>query len=81
MPRVPEKAGRTVRAVRLAEMADKVGRRVVANVISVAVVARLSGLLSQDSVKAAVHERVARGKELNQKAIAAGYALAINATT
>lgn len=81
VPRVPEKAGRTVRAVRLAEMADKVGRRVVANVISVAVVARLSGLLSQDSVKAAVHERVARGKELNQKAVAAGYALAIDATT
>ncbi|MBI3044972.1 MAG: 2-oxoacid:acceptor oxidoreductase family protein [Betaproteobacteria bacterium] len=78
--RLPEKGGRTVHAVRLAEMADGLGRRVVANVIAVAVVARLSGLLTQDSVRAVVDERIARGKELNQKAVATGYALSIGAT-
>lgn len=78
--RAPENAARIVYAVRLAEMADELGKRVVANVIAVAVVARLSGLLTQDSVSAAVNERIARGKELNRKGIAAGYALTINET-
>ncbi len=76
--RPPENLEGIIYPVQVAEMADRLGKRVVANVIALSVVARLCGVLSQENVTQAVHDRILRGKDLNQKAVLAGYAVNIN---
>jgi 2-oxoglutarate ferredoxin oxidoreductase subunit gamma len=55
-------------------MADELGRRVVANIIMLGTLARISGCVTESSLKEAVLENIPRGTgELNARALEAGF--------
>ncbi len=58
------------------ELAQQAGRRVVGNVVALAALARISGLVSREAVEAAVLAKVPRGTEsLNCRAVELGFEL------
>jgi 2-oxoglutarate ferredoxin oxidoreductase subunit gamma len=62
--------------VPLTNIADELGLRRVANIVAIAVFARLSGLVSLDSLIQAVKARSPLGSgELNEKALRKGYSI------
>jgi len=61
-------------AVAMTELADQVGRRVVANVVAVGAIAKLMGIVPLGQLEQALLARVPKGTEaLNSKALHAGY--------
>ena len=61
-------------AVAMTEIADQVGRRVVANVVAVGALAKRLGILKIDQLERTLLARVPKGTEaLNSKALHAGY--------
>ena len=61
-------------AVAMTEIADQVGRRVVANVVAVGALAKLLGIVKLEQLEQALLARVPKGTEaLNSKALHAGY--------
>lgn len=72
---VPAVDARTYR-VPILELAQQAGRRVVGNVVALAALARISGLVSREAVEAAVLAKVPRGTEpLNRRAVELGFEL------
>jgi 2-oxoglutarate ferredoxin oxidoreductase subunit gamma len=77
---VPTGLDARVVAVRVLELAQQAGRKVVGNVVALAALARVSGLISREAVEAAVLAKVPRGTEpLNRRAVELGFALEIGA--
>jgi 2-oxoglutarate ferredoxin oxidoreductase subunit gamma len=75
--RVPEGDWRIVRVpfVRLAR--ERLGRPVVANILALGVIVRLTGVVSEEAVEEAILARVPRGtEELNRKAYQLGLVIA-----
>jgi len=71
---MPEVEGRAVRLpiVRLAT--ETVGKRVVANIVALGALVKLTGVVSEEAVRKAVLARVPRGTEqLNAKALEVGF--------
>lgn len=63
-----------VYAVPATRMAEKLGRRIVANIVMIGALTAISGILDVDAVKKAILERVPKGtEELNLKAFRMGY--------
>lgn len=61
-------------AVAMTEIADRVGKRVVANVVAVGALAKLMGFFKMDQLERALLARVPKGTdELNRQALHAGY--------
>jgi 2-oxoglutarate ferredoxin oxidoreductase subunit gamma len=68
---------RTVSVPILATAADKVGKKVVANIVALGVLGGISKAASRESLEAAVLKRVPKGtEELNLSALRAGFELA-----
>jgi len=60
---------------------DTLGRAIVANVVGLAALVALTGVVSRGALEAAVRRRAPRGsEELNARALAAGWDLALTAT-
>ncbi len=73
----PSITARTVALPILSTAAEKIGKRVVANIVALGVIGGISGAASAESLAAAVRSRVPRGtEELNLGALKAGLALA-----
>ncbi|MEN6363823.1 MAG: 2-oxoacid:acceptor oxidoreductase family protein [Rectinema sp.] len=80
VPLDPEIRARTIALPILATASEKVGKKVVANIVALGVLGGLSGAASRASLKSAVLARVPRGtEELNTAALEAGLALAAEA--
>jgi 2-oxoglutarate ferredoxin oxidoreductase subunit gamma len=53
---------------------DKVGREIVANIVALGAITRLTGIVSQEAITQAVLARVPKGtEEINQRALQAGF--------
>jgi Pyruvate:ferredoxin oxidoreductase and related 2-oxoacid:ferredoxin oxidoreductases, gamma subunit len=77
VPLSDEIGARTVSVPILATAADKLGKKVVANMVALGVLGGISMAASRQSLESAVASRVPKGtEELNLKALAAGYDLA-----
>jgi 2-oxoglutarate ferredoxin oxidoreductase subunit gamma len=73
----PAITARTVSLPILATAAEAVGKKVVANIVALGVLAGLSGIVSREPLRQAVKARVPKGTdELNLKALDAGLQLA-----
>jgi len=73
----PSIQARTIVLPILATASETLGRRVVANMVALGVLAGVSGIARRDSLRQAVKERVPKGTdELNLKALDAGLQLA-----
>ena len=71
--RPPEKAQKLYR-VPATELAEGLGRKIVANVVALGAIAALTGLVSREALEAAVLARAPKGtEELNRRALAAGF--------
>lgn len=58
---------------------DEIGREMVANVVALGAIARITGVVSRESLTEALLARIPKGtEELNKKALEAGWALAEN---
>jgi len=76
----PSIKARTVVLPILSTASDKIGKKVVANIVALGVLAGLSGIASRESLRAAVKARVPKGTdELNLAALDAGLELAAGA--
>ena len=76
----PSIKARTVVLPILSTASDKIGKKVVANIVALGVLAGLSGVASRESLRAAVKARVPKGTdELNLAALDAGLELAASA--
>jgi 2-oxoglutarate ferredoxin oxidoreductase subunit gamma len=72
-----ETADQDVRRFPFASMADDLGRRVVANIIMLGVLARISGCVTDESLRQSVLKNIPRGTgELNTRALEAGFGAA-----
>lgn len=72
---VPKKVDATFYAIRVAAIAERLGRRIVANMVMVGALVELSGVLPLDALKKSVSSSVKAGTEgINLKAIDAGIA-------
>jgi 2-oxoglutarate ferredoxin oxidoreductase subunit gamma len=70
----PTAAPAPAHAVAMTEIADRVGKRVVANIVAVGALARLMGFFEMDRLEQALLARVPTGtEELNRRALRAGY--------
>ena len=73
----PSITARTVALPILAAAAEKVGKKVVANIVALGVLAGLSGVAPRETLRRAVQARVPKGtEELNLKALDVGLQLA-----
>ncbi len=64
----------TALCVPFSKLADELGRRIVANVIMLGTLARVSGCVSRESLEQAVLKNIPKGtEELNLRALAAGF--------
>jgi 2-oxoglutarate ferredoxin oxidoreductase subunit gamma len=74
IPEVP--AGENLVLLPLTELArQETGRAIVANIVALGALVELTGIVRPESMRAAVIARVPKGtEELNQKALAAGFA-------
>ncbi|TXT49082.1 MAG: 2-oxoglutarate ferredoxin oxidoreductase subunit gamma, partial [Spirochaetes bacterium] len=73
----PAITARTVSLPILATASEGVGKKVVANIVALGVLAGLSGIVSREPLRQAVKARVPKGTdELNLKALDAGLQLA-----
>lgn len=78
----PAITARTVSLPILATAAEVVGKKVVANIVALGVLAGLSGIVARDPLRQAVKARVPKGTdELNLKALDAGLHLAASTGT
>ncbi|MGD8237066.1 MAG: 2-oxoacid:acceptor oxidoreductase family protein [Armatimonadota bacterium] len=70
--------GENIYAIPITQVArDQAGRAIVANIAALGIITAAMGIVSRDSMHAAVLARVPRGTEaLNEKALEVGYALA-----
>lgn len=72
---MPKKVDATFYAIRVAAIAERLGRRIVANMVMVGALVELSGVLPLDALKKSVSSSVKAGTEgINLKAIDAGIA-------
>ncbi len=70
----PTAAPAPAHAVAMTEIADRVGKRVVANIVAVGALARLMGFFEMDRLEQVLLARVPTGtEELNRRALRAGY--------
>lgn len=73
----PDIKARTVQVPILETAAVTVGKKVVANIVALGVLAAISDIVTEKTLVQAVLNRVPKGtEELNQKALQAGYAIA-----
>lgn len=76
VPVVPEGPFTAIPLPIIATAKEKVGKAVVANIVSLGVITALAGVVSREAVERAVLARVPRGTEdLNRRALEAGFAL------
>jgi 2-oxoglutarate ferredoxin oxidoreductase subunit gamma len=76
----PSFEAKTVMLPILSTAAEKIGKKVVANMVALGVLGGISGVASAESLKQAVVHRVPKGtEELNLSALVAGLALAVEA--
>ncbi|MBP7095935.1 MAG: 2-oxoacid:acceptor oxidoreductase family protein [Spirochaetia bacterium] len=77
-----EVTARTVRVPILATAADELGKKVVANIVALGVLGRVSGVVDLPTLESAVKNRVPKGTEdLNLKALRRGWEIAAAAAS
>ncbi len=82
VPQSPEVTARTVRVPILATAADELGKKVVANIVALGVLGRVSGVVDLPTLESAVKNRVPKGTEdLNLKALRRGWEIAAAAAS
>lgn len=74
---IAPRGGRTYAVPILKSAQEKAGRSIVANILSLGLIARLTGFLSAEMIEKAVLQRVPKGtEEVNKKALDIGFELA-----
>jgi 2-oxoglutarate ferredoxin oxidoreductase subunit gamma len=75
--RVPTGPYRVYKAEVIRTARDVIGREIVANIVSLGVITRIAGVVSEDAVREAILTRVPKGtEEINLKAFEQGLAIA-----
>ncbi|MBN1243177.1 MAG: 2-oxoacid:acceptor oxidoreductase family protein [Spirochaetales bacterium] len=82
VPESSEVSARTVRVPILSTAADELGKKVVANIVALGVLGRVSGAVDLPTLETAVKNRVPKGTEdLNLKALRRGWEIAAAAAS
>lgn len=77
VPNIPQGKFKVYRLPIVETARDKVGKVMVANIVSLGAIAAISKMVSRDAVEKAVLARVPKGtEELNKKALSAGFEMA-----
>ncbi len=75
--RVQSGSFRVYRAPVIRAAREKIGREIVANIVSLGIITRIAGIVSEDAVREAILTRVPKGtEEINMKAFEEGLAMA-----